>query len=158
LSWQRGYSTNSFPGRRQELLQRCRDRIEREGGKQRDNLLAVTQVFARLHFDKPEWLAILGGSKAMFESPFIQELVSESERKGLVKAILRFLETRFGSLTPMIMAGLKQVKEEKKLVGLVDQAASCANLHAFEDALRQEFPAPQPASTRGKRRSRKPPE
>ena len=32
------------------LLQRCRDRIDREGGKQRANLLAVTQVFAQLAF------------------------------------------------------------------------------------------------------------
>jgi len=147
-----------YEGPPEVLLQRCRDRIEREGGKQRDNLLAVAQVFAGLHFDKPEWLEILGGSKAMIESPVLRRIVEESERKGLVKAILRFLETRFGSLTPMIMAGLEQVKEEKKLVRLVDQAASCASLNAFEDALRQEFPAPQPASTRGKRRSRKPPE
>jgi hypothetical protein len=147
-----------YEGPPEVLLQRCRDRIEREGGKQRDNLLAVTQVFAGLHFDKPEWLEILGGSKPMIESPVLRRIVEESERKGLVKAILRFLETRFGSLTPMITAGLEQVKEEKKLVRLVDQAASCASLHAFEDAMRQELPTPPPASTRGNRRSRKPPE
>lgn len=27
------------------LLRRCRERIDREGGDQRDNLLAVTQMF-----------------------------------------------------------------------------------------------------------------
>ncbi len=43
-----------YDGPAEVLLQRCRDRLEREGGKQKANLLAVTQVFAQLHFDKPE--------------------------------------------------------------------------------------------------------
>lgn len=38
------------------LLQRCRDRIDRDGGEQRENLLAVAQVFAQLHYDKPQRL------------------------------------------------------------------------------------------------------
>jgi hypothetical protein len=135
------------------LLQRCRDRIDKEGGEQKANLLAVAQVFARLHFDKPEWLDILGGSKAMIESPLIQEIVEESERTGRVKTLIDVLETRFGATTPTITAGLDQVKGEERLVRLTRQAVVCRDLQVFEDSLRQELPAPKPASTRRKRRS-----
>jgi hypothetical protein len=139
------------------LLQRCRDRLEREGGAQRANLLAVAQVFARLQFDKPEWLEILGGRKAMIESPLIQEIVSESRREERRKAVLDILGTRFGEVSPAVMAGLEQVKGEEQLLRLTRHAVTCLNPQAFEDWLRQELPAPAPASTRGKRRSRKPP-
>jgi predicted transposase YdaD len=145
-----------YDGPAEVLLQRCRDRLDREGGAQQANLLAVTQVFARLHFDKPEWLEILGGRKAMIESPLIQEIVEESERAGRIKATVEFLEARFGAVTPTVTAGLQQVKEEEKLARLTRHAAVCPSLQAFEDALRQELPAPAPTSTRGQRRSRKP--
>ena len=144
-----------YDGPAEVLLQRCRDRIEREGGEQRENLLAVAQVFARLHFDNPQWLEILGGRKMLIETPLIQEIGAEFARAAQVKTILRFLEARFGSMTPTITAGLEQVKQEEKLDRLAQQAAICASLQAFEEALRQELPAPAPASTRGKRRSRK---
>ncbi len=117
----------------------------------------MAQVFARLHFDKPEWLEILGGSKAVIESPLIQEIVQESRRAGEVKSILHILEGKFRTLGPEIAAGLAQVKEEEKLLRLSLSAATCLNLQAFEDALRQELPTQPPPSTRGKRRTRKPP-
>ena len=145
-----------YDGPPEILLQRCRDRLEREGGAQQANLLAVSQVFAQLHFNKPEWLEILGGSKAMIESPLIQEIVTQAEQGTRVKDILRFLEVRFRGLTPTITAGLEQVKGEENLLRLLDHAAACASLQAFEAALRQELPAPPPVSTRGKRRPRKP--
>ncbi len=138
------------------LLQRCRDRIEREGGKQTANLLAVTQVFAQLHFNKPEWLAILGGKKAMIESPLIREIAEESARADRLKSIRAVLETRFGDVMPAVTAGLEQVKEEAKLDRLLRYAVVCASPQAFEETLRQELPTPAPASTRGKRQPRKP--
>jgi hypothetical protein len=118
---------------------------------------AVTQVLARLHFDRPDWLDILGGRKAMIESPLIQEIVAESERTGRVKSTVDVLETRFGRVTATITAGLEQVKEDEKVVRLLRQAVVCPSLQAFEELLRQELPAPRPVSTRGKRRSCKPP-
>jgi hypothetical protein len=108
----------------------------------------------RLRFDRPDWLDILGGSKVMIESPFIQEIVAESERTGRVKTLLDILKDRFGSATPTITAGLEQVKEPKRLRRLTTQAFSCKSLEAFEKALLDELPRPRPASTRGKRRSR----
>ena len=66
-----------YDGPPEVLLQRCRDRIDRDGGKHTANLLAVAQVFAKLHFDKPEWLDILGGRKMIIETPLIQEIGAE---------------------------------------------------------------------------------
>lgn len=146
-----------YDGSPEVLLQRCRDRIEREGGSQRANLLAVAQVFARLHFDKPAWLELLGGSKAMIESPFLQEIEAEAGRVAFRKAIIRFLEVRFKDVPPTVTAGLQLVKDEEKLTSLTDQAALCDSLPAFEKALREELDKPAPVSTRGKRRSRKSP-
>ncbi len=140
------------------LLQRCRDRIERDSGAQRANLLAVAQVFARLHLDRPEWLDILGGTKAMIESPLIQEIVEESRREGRVEAILDILQGKFGPVGPTITAGLAQVKETEKLRGLSLHSATCATLEDFEQRLLTELPQPAPVSTRGKRRPRKSPE
>jgi hypothetical protein len=146
-----------YDGPPEVLLQRCRDRIEREGGAQKANLLAVSQVFAKLHYDKPEWLEILGGRKAMIESPLIQEIVSESERAGQVKGTIHLLEQKFGAVGPNISAGLAQLKDEEKILRLLLDAATCKSLQRFEERLREELPSPAPPSTRGKRRSRKPP-
>jgi hypothetical protein len=145
-----------FEGPPEVLLQRCRDRIDREGGKQRANLLAVTQVFARLHYDKPEWLQILGGSKAMIESPLIQELLAEREQTTKAADIVTFLTARFGTPSDAVRAGLAQIKDMAKLDRLLNGTATCPSLQAFEELLRQELPAPPAPSTRGKRRSRKP--
>jgi len=93
----------------------------------------------------------------MIESPLIQEIGAEFARGAYVKSILEFLQKRFSTVPPAIAAGLEQVKDEEKLFRLVGQAALCASLQAFEDVLHQELPAPPPPSTRGKRRSRKPP-
>ncbi len=148
-------SLAQYDGPPEVLLQRCRDRIDREGGEKRANLLAVSQVFAQLHFDKPEWLDILGGRKMLIESPLIREIVDESERTARVKSMLESLEERFGVVPPPITAGLEQVKEIDRLSRLNRRAAVCASLQAFEDSLLDELPKPPPASTRGKRRPKK---
>jgi len=74
-----------------------------------------------------------------------------------VGAILGVLKERFGTVTPTVMAGLEQVKEKEKLVRLTRHVAACPSLQQFEERLREELPTPAPASTRGKRRPRKPP-
>jgi hypothetical protein len=144
-----------YDGPPEVLLQRCRDRLDREGGAQKANLLAVTQVYARLHFDRPQWLEILGGRKAMIESPLIQEIVEESKQAARVEGILDILQGKFGPVEPRVSAGLAQVKEKERLKRLLLQAATCANLQVFEEALQNELPAQPPPSSRGKRRPRK---
>jgi hypothetical protein len=144
-----------YEGPPEVLLQRCRDRLDREGGAQRANLLAVAQVFARLHYDRPKWLDILGGRQAMIESPLIQEIVEESRRAESVENIVHILQGKFGPVGPEISAGLAQLKDKDRIMRLLLQAATCATLGDFEKELRQELPSPPPPSTRGKRRSRK---
>jgi hypothetical protein len=131
-----------YEGPAEVLLRRCRDRLDREGGAHRANLLAVTQVFARLHFDKLKWLEILGGRQAMIESPLIQEIVSESRRATRVEDLLEFLTARFGTVTPTVSAGLAEVKENEKLVRLMRTAAICRDLQSFEEGLREELSEP----------------
>jgi hypothetical protein len=146
----------NFDGPPEVLLQRCRDRIDREGGGHRENLLAVSQVFARLHFDRPDWLEILGGMKAMIESPLIQEIGAEFKRTGQVNMVIGILKSRFGEVAPMIEAGLKQVSTEEALIRLGASAGACGDIRSFEADLRKELPQAPPPSTRGKRRGKKP--
>ncbi len=56
-----------FEGPPEPLLRRCRERIDREGGKQHANLLAVTQSLMKLRFPQQALLDILGGRRAMIE-------------------------------------------------------------------------------------------
>jgi hypothetical protein len=140
-----------YDGAPEVLLQRCRDRIDRDGGEQRPNLLAVAQVFAQMHFNKPQWLDILGGDKAMVESPLIQNIVQESKRTGQVELIVGTLQDKFGPVGPTIEAGLALMKEPASLRRLNVHAVTCTSLQAFEERLREELPKP-PASTRGKRK------
>jgi hypothetical protein len=139
-----------YDGPPEVLLQRCRDRIERDGGEQKANLLAVAQVFAQLHFNRPQWLDILGGSKAMIESPLIQDIVEKARQTEWAENTARTLRVRFEQVTPTITAGLEQVKQRENRERLTDAAVTCASLEAFEAALRQELPKPPPASTRRK--------
>src|SRR5207237_1092036 len=99
---------------------------------------------------------ILGGRKMIIETPLIKEIGAEFARAASVKATLVVLEERFGAVPPAITAGMEQVKGEDKLLRLTRQAVGCASLQAFEVVLRWELPAPPPASTRGKRKPRKP--
>jgi hypothetical protein len=92
----------------------------------------------------------------MIESPLIQEIVADARREERVAVILDLLQDKFGPHGPDIAAGLAQVKEQEKLRRLSLHAATCASPQAFEERLREELPAPAPASTRGKRRPRKP--
>ncbi len=91
----------------------------------------------------------------MIESPLIQEIVDESKRAGQVRVILHQLNERFGPVGPDIPAGLARLTEEKKLLRLSVHAMTCKTVQAFAEHLREELPAPAPASTRAKRRSRK---
>jgi predicted transposase YdaD len=145
------------------LLQRCRERIDREGGALRDNLLAVTQIFARLRYDRPEWLEILGGRKAVLEFPLIRELQEEARQEGLKEgqvlahreALRRLLLLRFKTIPDELEKRLRDVTKPEAMQRLFDLAFECKDLAGMEEALHQEL-TPQPASTPAKRRSRKP--
>ncbi len=92
----------------------------------------------------------------MIESPLIQSIVEEAERRGLVKAIVRILQNRFGAAGPAIEPCLAQVKDEENLLCLGVQAARCTSLEEFENAFHKELSREPPAARRGGRRAWKP--
>ena len=90
-----------FEGPPEPVLRQCRDRIDRDAppGEQ-ENLLAVTQVLARLRYNDERLFQLFGGRKAMIESPVLQELKAEwtqGREETTRRDILKFLETRFGT-------------------------------------------------------------
>lgn len=138
-----------FDGSPEVVLQRCRTRIDREGGQQQDTLLAVTQTMASLRFDHPDWLSILGGKKTMIESPLIQEIVSEAEQRQKIADIVDILRARQWEPSEELQAALARIADPTKLRRLLATAVVSAGLSAFEKAVQAELPTP---STRGKRR------
>jgi len=121
-----------FDGPPEELLDRCRQRIEAQAHRDdRANLLAVSQVLARLKFPQPEMLALLGGSQVMIESPLIIELLA----KRMHDAIVRVLKRRFGKVPSDVIKHLRPILAEKRLNDLLDHAADCTTVEAFRDYL-----------------------
>jgi len=122
-----------FQGRPEALLDDCRRRIERNApAKEQADLLAVSQVMARLRFPSPEMLALLGGKRIMIESPLIQELLAEDRQK----AIGRILVRRFKQVPPELLTRLQQIGDLDQLEQLLDHAVDCPDLITFERLLR----------------------
>jgi hypothetical protein len=143
----------SFPGPPEPLLRRCRERIDREGGEQKANLLAVTQTLMKLRFPQVEFLDLFGGSRAMIESPLIKEIVEQTDRQRQRKVVGRVIRLRFGALSEGAQASLEGIKDEAKLDALHDFAVICPTLEAFLERLVKETTTPPaPVSSR---RSRK---
>jgi hypothetical protein len=121
-----------FDGPPEDLLERCRERIEAQAHpKDRADLLAVSQVLTRLRFPQPEMLALLGGSEAMIESPLIQELLAKTRQEDIVDN----LTVRFGKVPSDITTRLRAVLKEKELKALHRFAIQCPDLEAFRDRL-----------------------
>jgi hypothetical protein len=143
-----------FEGPPEPLLRRCRERIDREGGAQRNNLLAVTQNLVRLRFGVHKVLELFGGGRAMIESPLFKGMVEEAEQKTWRKAIERQIRRRFGALPDSARASLEGLKDESKLMALLDFAIICPSLDVFLESLAKETtPPPAPVSSRRRRKS-----
>src|SRR5262249_14169614 len=101
-----------FDGPPEVLLHECRRRLDQLApAAEYANLLAVTQVMARLQYNDPNLLAIIGGRQIMIESPLIQELMAEKTHEVL----LEVLEARCGSVPAELAARLRTVIDEEKL-------------------------------------------
>ena len=125
-----------YAGAPEVLLQQCRQRIDQQARpEERVNLLAVTQVMATLQYNDPQLMTILGGSRVMIESPLIQDMMAKNTAQARHKDILQFLTRRFGPVPEGVAAAVRTIYEEPKLDQLVDLAASCATLEAFQQHL-----------------------
>jgi predicted transposase YdaD len=118
------------------ILKECRERIDRQASEEEGaNLLAVTQVLARLRYNAPEIHAIFGGEQAMIESPLIQEITERTEVRAKQDGIVRFLAARFKVVPEDISSRLRAVTDLDRLNTLIDLAAQCSNLDSFRSGL-----------------------
>jgi hypothetical protein len=121
-----------FAGPPQELLQQCREQIDRLAKpEERANLLAVSQVLARLRYTDAGLLAFFGGNQIMIESPLIQELMVSQTHKS----ILVLLKHKFGPVPADVQRRLHAVQEEELLQQLICWASDCPDLDAFASHL-----------------------
>ena len=143
-----------FEGPPEPLLRRCRERIDREGGKQRASLLAVAKVLAGVKFVEPGLLDLFLRSEAMIESPVIKDIHDSAVLLGWRKAIEAALASREMNLSADGRARLAGLKDEAAMEGLLRLAMGCPALEAFVERLTEETtPAPKPTSSRRKRKS-----
>jgi len=70
-----------FDGPPEPIVRQCRARIDRDAPPdEHENLLAVTQFLARLRYHGPKLFQLLGGRKAMIESPLLESWMSVPNR------------------------------------------------------------------------------
>jgi hypothetical protein len=121
-----------FSGPPEPLFQQCRAIIDQKARpEEQANLLAVTQVLARLRYNDQGLLALLGGRRPMLESPLIQELWAERTQQLL----MRIIEARFGPLPPEVVTAVQAITANDRLEELAIQAARCPDLAAFREQL-----------------------
>jgi hypothetical protein len=77
---------------------------------------------------------ILGGRRAMIESPLLDELKAEWTRETERRAILKILEARFGADARALETELKTIDEDR-LDDLLSLAATCRSLASFRKKL-----------------------
>jgi hypothetical protein len=136
-------------GQTEPFLRRCRERIDREGGDQTDELLAVTQTFLSLRYNDQGLLDLFGGDKTMIESPVIDRLLAQRERKTRQEGIAEVILARFGPLSDDARARLQGVQDDAKLSALNRFAAICPDKEAFVQRLVADTtPPPAPVSSR----------
>jgi hypothetical protein len=118
------------------VFEECRRQIEgRARARDRENLLAVSQILAQLRYNVPELLAILGGTQAMIESPLLKEIVAEATQKAKQEDIVEVLRGRFGKVPEELEQRLQTVRGARKLNSLLRHASRCATLEAFRRRL-----------------------
>jgi len=125
-----------FKGTPESMIRQCRARIDRDAPPgEHENLLAVTQVLARLRYNDPKFFEILGGRKAMIESPLFQELRAELTHETTIRHIMTILVGRFGSKAESLETEIKAIDDEARLEELLLHAATCRTLGSFRKHL-----------------------
>jgi hypothetical protein len=123
-------------GSPEPVFRECRARIDRDAqGGDHENLLAVTQFLARLNYNDPRLFQILGGRKAMIESPVLKELMAENTLKTRRADILEVLSGRFGRESRTLRRALESIDDEKQLKTLLKECGKCPDLESFKKLL-----------------------
>ena len=116
------------------VIRRCRDAIEEHApAAEKANLLAVTQVLTNLRYNDRGLLTLLGGTRAMIESPLIDELVAERVQKLMAERAQKLvvertrrdlesvLEVRFGRIPTDLAKEIQLVNDDDRLATLMSQ-------------------------------------
>jgi predicted transposase YdaD len=138
-----------FDGPSEPIIRECRARIKKVGSRvEKENLLAVTQFLARLRYNDEALFEILGGRKAMIESPLVQELRKEwtedakregrreGKCEGEIEAHITVLVRRFGAQAEALETEIKATGDEARLKEMIEHAATCRSLAAFRKKLK----------------------
>jgi hypothetical protein len=80
-------------------------------------------------------LEILGGRKAMIESPLLQEFLAERTRETTIRNIMTILVGRFGSKAESLETEIKAIGDDARLKELLLHAATSRTLGAFRKRL-----------------------
>ena len=133
-----------FDGPPEPIIRECRARIDQIRSRvQKENLLAITQFLARVRYNDEALFEILGGRKAMIESPLIQELKKEwtedakregrreGRREGEIKALMTVLIRRFGANAGALQTEIRATGDDARLKELIEHAATCRSLASF---------------------------
>ncbi len=137
-----------FDGPPEPIFQQCRVRIDEQAPpEERENLLAVTQVLAGLRYNEGGLFQLLGGRKAMIESPVLQELKAEWTRDAAReaardtalqtnrRAIVDILVARLGPQAEEVATQLETIDDDARLKGLIKFAAVCSDFQSFRKEL-----------------------
>jgi hypothetical protein len=129
----------------EDMLRRCRQRIDQAPEEEQENLLAVTQVMAQMRYNEASLLSIFGGTPMFDDSPLVLAAIERASVKIRAKTarehIQQVLETRFDDLSPQIVERLNAIVDERRLRDLLSEAVRCASLDDFRARL-VSTPAP----------------
>ncbi len=120
----------------EHIVRTCRERIDRDAPPgEHENMLAVTQILAGLRYNDPKLFKILGGRKAMIESPVLRELKEEWTRETAIEDLTTVLVARFGAKAGTLEAALKAIDDASRLKELIKLAATARTLSSFRKQL-----------------------
>jgi hypothetical protein len=78
---------------------------------------------------------ILGGRKAMIESPMVKELIADSKLAASRSILLNVLVGRFGPTARDLSSVLDTIDEERRLNELARVSGTCPDLESFKKLL-----------------------
>lgn len=122
-----------FSGPPEQLLRQCREGIDRLAKpEEHDALLAVTSILTTAVFNDRSLLKILGGNNVMLlDTPLMNELLAERDRRRTRRHILVFLQARFGSIPNEVVEQIEHFDDDASLENLLRLAGQCPDLETF---------------------------